>query len=97
VVKTQNVLKLKVTRYYVRYPSHTQLISGGEGKVLVRDYQGRPTVVVGSYGNGKVAFIGDFIGIKKPPLKEEGEVFLQLCNYLTPDKKASPKEGTEIR
>ena len=44
------------------YCDHLQLAAGPSGTVLARDAQGKPTVVAGSFGRGRVVGMGNPVG-----------------------------------
>ena len=70
------------SNYYVHYAYHVPLIAGEDGIVLAKNSFGYPTLIVGKYGKGKVAFWSGFIGRRKLPDGDERQILLNLCNWL---------------
>lgn len=59
---------------------------GAAGVVIVKNKLGDPTYIVGSCGNGRVAFSGSYYGRMGPMKGPEKELFLNLIDWLVAKK-----------
>ncbi len=71
----------RIDHFTAHYRPHVPLKPGPEGRVLLENRFGQPTLVVGTHGKGTVIFTGLHLGRRTAPNKDEGKVFLKVFDW----------------
>lgn len=79
---------LKDDSYNAHYKPHVPLLPGDRGRVLLENRFGQAVLVVGEYGDGRVAITGNHLGRRKAMSGDEARFYRNVVESLTwPQKK----------